>query len=343
MKINKTILGRGAAVVAMAGMMLTATPASAAQISATMQPTITKNWTVASEAQYSANETFNFMVKYIGYDAKGTSFKGAVSKGGKPVAVDDIENVALTGLKGDGLTKTATTKFLGDYDFTQPGVYKFAVNEVAGTNANINYSTQFYDVAVNVQWKEGSLTEAEVQSVVFTTQKDGKKVTTATFDNTAKDNDTLTVSKTVAGTAANTADTFTYTLRVEGATGSYTVTKGSETTTLLAGADYKFTLRHGESISVANLPVGATYTVTEDDTDYDETNTVNGTASQDGHVATGTIAKNGNAVAYKNEKGFAPQTGITMNTLPFVGVGVVAAGGVATLVISRKRRAGEDF
>ena len=343
MKINKTILGRGAAVVAMAGMMLTATPAFAAQISATMQPTITKNWTVASEAQYSANETFIFMVKYIGYDAKGTSFTGAVSKGGKPVAVDDIENVALTGLKGDGLTKTATTKFLGDYDFTQPGVYKFAVNEVAGTNANINYSTQFYDVAVNVQWKEGSLTEAEVQSVVFTTQKDGKKVTTATFDNTAKDNDTLTVSKTVAGTAANTADTFNYTLRVEGATGGYTVTKGSETTTLTAGTDYKFTLRHGESISVANLPVGATYTVTEDETDYVETNTVNGAASQDGHVATGTIAKNGNVVAYKNEKGFVPQTGITMNTLPFVGVGVVAAGGVATLVISRKRRAGEDF
>ena len=81
--------------------------------------------------------------------------------------------------------------------------------------------------------------------------------------------------------------------------------------------------------------------MTEADTEYDETNTVNDVASTDGHVASGTIAATNN-VAFKNERGFAPDTGITMNTLPFVTVGIVAAVGGATLVISRRRRSSGD-
>ena len=62
-----------------------------------------------------------------------------------------------------------------------------------------------------------------------------------------------------------------------------------------------------------------------------------------GTVATGKVQDATTTVAYKNDKGFATNTGITMNTLPFVAVATVAVAGGAALVISRRRHAGEDF
>lgn len=172
----------------------------------------------------------------------------------------------------------------------------------------------------------------------------GNKTESASFTNSAAANDSLTISKTVAGTAANENDSFNYKLSVSGANGNYTVTKSDGTTaTLTAGTDYSFSLKHGEHIVVANLPVGATYTVTETDTEYDESNKVDNVASKNGLVATGTIKTGGDTVAYKNTKGFGPDTGITMNTLPFAVVATVAVAGGAALVISRRRHAGEDF
>lgn len=195
---------------------------------------------------------------------------------------------------------------------------------------------------------------------------DGTPATTksanATFTNgsTAASGD-LEVSKTVAGTAANTNDYFMYTLELTNksqVSGSYYVVKdGSTVATLDADSPATFYLKSGEHVSIAGLPKGVEFKVTEDthvvndtqtdvtadDNDYDERNTVNGKTSANGTVATGTLADAGTTVAYTNSKGFAPDTGITSNTLPFAvgGFAVVVAGGA--LIVSRRRRAGEDF
>ena len=103
-----------------------------------------------------------------------------------------------------------------------------------------------------------------------------------------------------------------------------------------------FKLRHGQSIEIKNLPKGATYTVTEADTEYNENFAVDGGQSQAGAVATGTI-HDGSTVAYTNEKGFAPATGVNSDTMPFVFGGLVVVAGAGALLISRKRRASEEF
>ena len=173
--------------------------------------------------------------------------------------------------------------------------------------------------------------------------KDGdNKADKAAFANTAKANDSLKVSKKVAGTAANTQDEFSYTLKIEGAQGSYDAVKGNDKYTVEAGKDFIFTLKHGESIEIKNLPEGANYTVTEANADYTANFAVDDGQAQAGAVATGTIHK-GSTVAYTNEKGFAPATGVNSDTMPFVFGGLVVVAGAGALLISRKRRASEEF
>lgn len=79
--------------------------------------------------------------------------------------------------------------------------------------------------------------------------------------------------------------------------------------------------------------------------DEDDTTAASVTKDQGTPTGKGSITADGqnDTVAFTNNKGFKSQTGITMNTLPFVAVGVVAVAGGAALVISRRRHAGEDF
>lgn len=309
---------------------------------------VTKTWTAASNAQLNDTETFTYDLTF---DSAKTQQQGTNTLtdfsnfGTKKVNLTSTWKTSADG----GATATANltaAQLFGDTDFTAPGTYVFHLKEEQGSNPNITYSTAEYDIYVVVSWPDDYPTHTTpVIKSIKAHDAQGKKTDTASFTNSAAANAGLTISKTVAGTAANTDDPFNYTLSVSGASGNYTVTKSDGTTaTLTAGTDYSFSLKHGESIVVANLPVGATYMVTEDDTEYTESYKIDSAAEYtDGREATGTIQTNGDTVAYKNTKGFGPDTGITMNTLPFVAVGVVAVAGGAALVISRRRHAGEDF
>lgn len=308
---------------------------------------VTKTWTAASNAQLNDTETFTYELTFNSAKTQkqGTNDLTDFSNfGTKKVELTSKWQTNANGTATATANLSATDLF-ADTDFTAPGTYVFHLKEEKGSNPNITYSTAEYDIYVVVSWPEDYPTDHTpvIQSIKAHDAQD-KKTDTASFTNSAAANAGLTISKTVAGAAANTDDLFNYTLSVSGASGSYTVTKSDGTTaTLTAGTDYSFSLKHGESIVVANLPVDATYKVTEADTNYDESNKVDNVASEDGHVATGTIKNGGDRVDYKNTKGFGPDTGITMNTLPFVAVGVVAVAGGAALVISRRRHAGEDF
>lgn len=103
----------------------------------------------------------------------------------------------------------------------------------------------------------------------------------------------LKVSNTVSGSAGDTTKPFTFTVTVDssinGTYGEMTFTAGSAT----------FTLRHGESLTAVGLPAGAAYTVAESDNEG-YTVTANG--------ATGTIQKDGTAVAAFTNSREAPST-----------------------------------
>ena len=103
----------------------------------------------------------------------------------------------------------------------------------------------------------------------------------------------LTVSKTVAGNAGDTEKKFTFTVTLDrsisGTYGDMTFNNGTAV----------ITLKHGESLTAVGLPAGAAYTVAESDNEG-YTVTANG--------ATGTISKDGTAVAAFTNNREAPST-----------------------------------
>lgn len=257
-----------------------------------------------------------------------------------------------------------------EYTFTAPGKYTFTLSEVDGHNPNVSYDTNTYEVRVDVVWADNTYKTVKVNGYAVFAVTNGTAASTksenATFtngSNAASGN--LVVSKTVAGTAANTNDYFKYTLQLTDPTqvsGTYSVVKNGQVIATLSPDSYTatFYLKNGEQVSVTGLPKNVSYKVTEGTNvvtaangNYTDTNTDNGYTEKvqngssativEGTEAEGTLPDNGVTVAYTNEKGFAPTTGITANTLPFAvgGIAVVVAGGA--LIISRRRRAGEDF
>ena len=328
---------------ALAGSMVIALPGAAfATTVGDNGFTVDKTWTAASNTQLNNTEAFTFQIQFTGATAQGTWEPAALSQ--DPVQrtlTADWKTLAGAGASANA-SLTAQQLFAG-YDFTAPGTYSFTVKEIAGSNPNIVYDGTEYNVEVVVTMPDNyPESDAPVIKEIKAKAADGDKADKAAFANTAKANDSLTVSKKVAGTAANTQDEFSYTLKIEGAQGSYDYVLDGAAGTFDAKDALTFKLKHGQSIEIKNLPEGATYTVTEADTAYNENFAVDGGKAQAGAVATGTI-HNGSAVAYTNEKGFAPATGINSDTLPFVFGGLVVVVGAGALLISRKRRASEEF
>ena len=352
----KNNLKKGIVSAALAGSMMVALPGAA--FAATVDgdgAAISKNWTVASAQQAAAGETFNFTVQYQGADAVGSYTPSATYNGAAVTTATSVtKQIAL---QGSTLSGTVSQHDLFDgFDFAKPGKYHFVVTENAGTNANIVYSQASYLVTVNVKAAVNAddvpTGAGEIDSVVFEQKATDAgaavtskvKMDSAAFANGAKANANLDVTKKVAGTAANTEDEFAFTVELEGVTGEYTVVLPDGTEATTTNGEWTGKLKHGQTVEIKNLPVGAKYTVSETDTDYDESYVVNNGASQEG-LTTGeqTVADTGNNVTFTNEKGFIPQTGITANTLPFAAGAVVVIAGAGALAITRKRRASEEF
>ena len=328
---------------ALAGSMVIALPGAAFATTVDNNGfTVDKTWTAASNTQLNNTEAFTFEVQFTGATAQGTWTPADLSTD-KVVRTltADWKTLAGAGASANA-SLTAKTLFAG-YDFTAPGTYNFTVKEIAGSNPNIVYDGTVYNVEVVVSMPDNyPASDTPVIKEIKAKVANGDKADKAAFANTAKANDSLKVFKKVAGTAANTQDEFSYTLKIEGAQGSYGYVLNGVAGTFDAKDTLTFKMKHDQSIEIKNLPEGATYTVTEADTDYTESFAVDGGQAQAGKVATGTIHKD-STVVYTNEKGFAPATGVNSDTMPFVFGSLVVVAGAGTLLISRKRRASEEF
>ncbi len=117
---------------------------------------------------------------------------------------------------------------------------------------------------------------ADVGYTVTSTGETGEIVSsttkTAAFTNT-RTIGSLVIAKTVAGNAGDRAKNFEFTINFSGAPGTYTyVGNGVPDGTIRSGDTVS--LAHGQSITILNLPKGATYTVTEADYSDDGYTTV---------------------------------------------------------------------
>lgn len=310
---------------------------------------ITKTWSVAENGLFNNSEVFNFALKYTGVDAIGTNATGTPTLNGSAMTQNhDTKTAQITSAwktnASGGVSSDATLsydKLFEGISFTAPGLYHFTLSEIAGSNPNIAYDNTSYQLDVQVVWEtdgNGVPTEnLKVSGIATKGVADNQKYEGAGFENTKADAASLKITKTVSGSAANKNDEFTFTVTVNGISGTYSTNKAGVTVT--NGVATRFTLKHGETFEIYNLPAGATYTVSETDAKgYETTNvSVNGAAVVTSKDASGTVdMSKTNTVAYTNIDTITPPTGVILHFVPVLLAFAAAFGGC--LVFFRRKR-----
>lgn len=158
----------------------------------------------------------------------------------------------------------------------------------------------------------------------------------------------LTISKTVTGKLGDTNKAFTFTItKADGTAANITNTNIEISEADRAKVEWKgngqFTLKDGASITFKNLPSGE-YKIVEDDytgEKYETSYVVGSGDPQSGREATVTMSGTNMTLAFTNHCNLKPDTGVLLDTLPYIVILAVVAGGVALLML-RKRRKEDD-
>lgn len=156
----------------------------------------------------------------------------------------------------------------------------------------------------------------------------------------------LTVSKTVTGKLGDTNKAFTFTItKADGASANIIDANVEISEADRAKVEWKgngqFTLKDGASITFKNLPSGE-YKVIEDSyTHYETSYVVDSKTPENGQEARVTIGTDAKTLAFTNHCTLIPDTGVLLDTLPYIVILAVVAGGVALLML-RKRRKEDD-
>lgn len=157
----------------------------------------------------------------------------------------------------------------------------------------------------------------------------------------------LTVSKTVTGKLGDTNKAFTF-----------TITKADGTAVNIASANIeisdadstkvewldngKFTLKDGASITFKNLPSDE-YKIVEEDYSGEKYETswqigTDGVVHEKNSTATVTIGTTEQTVHFTNHRTLEPDLGVLLDTLPYIVILAVVAGGVALLMLRKHRK-----
>lgn len=237
-----------------------------------------------------------------------------------------MDLVKLLGTNFNKVGKYAYT--ISENDTKIPGItkdnrtLKMIITVVNKTSENLDYNTGYgYYVGLFNQ--------------------DGSKVDDFTNTYNAYN---LTVEKVVKGNFADLNDPFTFNITLSkdankdnnyaGAivTVSDRTNPANNASWAIDGTTRTITLKHKQTATISNLPVGVTYTVTETRTDgwvYDTK----------GEVETATaINADKNEVTITNEHEGTPDMGVVLDNAPYIAMlAIVAFGGVALMLNKRRR------
>ena len=157
----------------------------------------------------------------------------------------------------------------------------------------------------------------------------------------------LTVSKTVTGKLGDTNKAFTFTItKADGTAANITDTNIEISEADSAKVEWlrngKFTLKDGASIIFKNLPSGE-YKVIEEDYSGEKYDTswqigTDGEVYEKNSTATVTIGTTEQTVHFTNHRTLEPDLGVLLDTLPYIVILAVVAGGVALLMLRKHRK-----
>lgn len=157
----------------------------------------------------------------------------------------------------------------------------------------------------------------------------------------------LTVSKTVTGKLGDTNKAFTFTItKADGTAANITDTNIEISEADRAKVEWldngKFTLKDGASITFKNLP-SAEYKIVEEDYSGEKYETswqigTDGVVHEKNSTATVTIGTTEQTVHFTNHRTLEPDLGVLLDTLPYIVILAVVAGGVALLMLRKHRK-----
>ncbi len=207
---------------------------------------------------------------------------------------------AKAGVTTITLKKDVQVGNFGTIEYTKPGTYTYVIAEQAGDETELTFSKATYRATVTVTDDGAGRLSAKTKIAQLTDDAGNaaeRTVEAAVFTNTAKTG-SLTVKKTVVGGDSQREFGFTVALADgDGEPVSGTFGEGEDAVTFTDGKA-TFTLKHGGEKTIAGLPVGARYTVTEDAAEGYAT-------TADG--AEGTVTEAGVTAAFTNTYGTATE------------------------------------
>lgn len=207
---------------------------------------------------------------------------------------------AKEGVSTIELHKDAQVGNFGTIEYTKPGTYTYVITEPSGDETSLIFSKATYRATVTVADDGAGKLFAKTKIAQLTDDAGDaaeRTVEAAVFTNTAKTG-SLTVKKTVVGGDSQREFGFTVALTDgDGEPVSGTFGEGDGAVTFTDGRA-TFTLKHGGEKTITGLPVGASYTVTEDAAEG-YTTTAEG--------AEGTVTEAGATVAFANTYGTATE------------------------------------
>ena len=269
-------------------------------------------------------ETFTFKFEGLSYENnEGDEVPGAT------IPAIANQTIAFDAISADA---TKTAEFEIDPDDYNLGVYTYRVTEVVPTTTTtgVDYSEEELYLVLTILRDEESR-KHYVAAMHYEDADEGVK--NQGFTN-SYDAGSLSVKKTISGNMADMSKKFAFTIK-------FTIPQGTQVnsavTLSVAGAeavacditqDVTFNLGHNETAIINNLPAGVSYVISEEADGYTQTVPT----EADGSIEGG----DQDAAVYNNELKSEIDTGILMDSAPYVVMLLVAAAGL--VLFTNKRR-----
>ena len=150
---------------------------------------------------------------------------------------------------------------------------------------------------------------------------------------------TLKITKTVTGNFGDKSKAFQFSMQVDGGNSFELIVNG---TALAKGSqsDYTFNLKHGENIVIEGMPVGKKIVLAETNAEQ-YTVSFNDTVETNRNYVNEKGLKADTEIAVVNYRYTQPDTGVFVDSLPYILI-IACVAGVAALFLIRRRKKRED-
>ncbi len=271
--------------------------------------------------------TFNFIIEEC--DSEGNVEDDGIHYNSTPITI-----------KGDGKQTGKIT--IGYANSVADETHYYKISEEIISPSNIIFDDTEYVVKVIVENGEASLDS--VWTLTGDADNPLKAYNETALDFTNVNSTSITINKLVTGNMADHNKEFEFKVELSDPDGklkdSIYVFENPGNSTL--SNETTIYLRHGGTETLEKLPVGATITVAETESDYKVSYKISET-KVNAREATEIIPVNGLVIDFINNKTADIDTGILLDSMPYVLILAAVAAGIAFYFIRKKKEDEDDF